>query len=41
LGAGCASAQICAEIRRALDADRPTVIHVPIQGGNDVPQIAT
>jgi len=33
--------QIAAEIRRGFDADRPVVIHVPIPGGNDVPQIAT
>ncbi len=33
--------EIIAEIRRGIEADRPTVIHVPIKGGNDVPQIAT
>ncbi len=31
--------EIAPAIRRGLDSDRPTVIHVPIPGGNDVPQI--
>jgi acetolactate synthase-1/2/3 large subunit len=34
-------AEIAAEIRRGVDSGRPTVIHVPILGGNDVPQIAS
>ncbi len=35
------SAQIIDEIHRGLEADRPTLVHVPIKGGNDVPQVAS
>lgn len=33
------AAEITPAIRHGLEADRPTVIHVPIKGGNDVPHI--
>jgi acetolactate synthase-1/2/3 large subunit len=33
------ASQIVEEIRRGIQADRPTLIHVPIKGGNNVPII--
>jgi acetolactate synthase-1/2/3 large subunit len=33
------AAEIAPAIRGAFEGDRPTVIHVPIKGGNDVPHI--
>ena len=33
------ASEIVPAIRRGFELDRPAVIHVPIKGGNDVPQI--
>ena len=34
------AAQIAAEIRSGLEEGRPKVIHVPMRGGNELPQLA-